>query len=143
MKINEKLDDGFYIAGWCVLAVLVIAILGMKITGLQPGGYGMPCMLHALTGYYCPGCGGTRAAAAFLRGDILRSFFYHPIVPYAALLGGWFMVSQTAWRLSGKRLRIGMHFRTVYLWIALGLIAANFLVKNIALAVWHLDLLAW
>lgn len=98
-------------------------------------------MLHLLTGYYCPGCGGTRAVYALLRGEVWRSFCYHPFVPYVAVVGSWFMVSQTIERLSGGRIKIGLHFREIYMWIALGIIAVNFLVKNAALLIWHVDLL--
>lgn len=66
----------------------------------------------------------------------------HPFVPYAALLSGWFMISQTIERVSGSRIRIALRFRDVYIWIALLLIVVNCLVKNLALFVWHVDLLA-
>ena len=29
------------------------------------------CPIHAVTGWYCPGCGGTRAIWALLRGDVV------------------------------------------------------------------------
>lgn len=29
------------------------------------------CPIHAVTGWYCPGCGGTRALGALLRGDVV------------------------------------------------------------------------
>lgn len=31
------------------------------------------CPIHALTGFWCPGCGSTRAADALLRGDLDRA----------------------------------------------------------------------
>ena len=77
-----------------------------------------------------------------LAGKWLRSFVLHPFVPYAALLSGWFMISQTIERVSGSRIRIALRFRDVYIWIALLLIVVNCLVKNLALFVWHVDLLA-
>ena len=33
-------------------------------------------------GYYCPGCGGTRAFENLLYGHIIKSFIYHPFVIY-------------------------------------------------------------
>ena len=36
-----------------------------------------PCLFHLVTGYYCPGCGGTRAIASLLHGQLFRSFLYH------------------------------------------------------------------
>lgn len=49
------------------------------------GGQGFPCLFHLLTGFYCPGCGGTRAIRLLLRGQFLKSMQYHPFVPYAAV----------------------------------------------------------
>ena len=92
-----------------------------------------PCLLHSATGLYCPGCGGTRAVKALLRGRLLLSLFYHPFVPYTAFVGGWFMLSQTIERLSRGKLRIGMHYRDLYLWLALAIVLVNCLAKNLVL----------
>ena len=35
------------------------------------------CTFHQLTGYHCPGCGGTRCVAALLHGDILQAAAYN------------------------------------------------------------------
>ncbi len=45
--------------------------------------------------------------------------FYHPIVVYTAVFFGWFMLSQTIEKASRGRFAIGMHYRDIYLWIAL------------------------
>lgn len=42
-----------------------------------------PCALHAVTGLWCPLCGGTRATAALLRGDLVAALGWNP---YAVLL---------------------------------------------------------
>lgn len=139
--IDKKADDGFYLAGWGGIAAVILLMIIKKVTGFNVLHMLGPCMLHLLTGYYCPGCGGTRAVYALLRGEVWRSFCYHPFVPYVAVVGSWFMVSQTIERLSGGRIKIGLHFREIYMWIALGIIAVNFLVKNAALLIWHVDLL--
>ena len=49
------------------------------------------------------------------------------------------LVYQTIERLSKGRLRIGMHFREVFLWIALAIIIINFIVKNAALLFFQID----
>lgn len=131
MNRNKQIENGFYIAGWCLLAIAATVALTVKITGLDIFACLPPCMFHALTGLYCPGCGGTRAFRALLQGNLFQSFCYHPIVPYAAILGIWFMLSQTIERLSRGRLRIGLRFREIYLWVALGILIANVLLKNI------------
>lgn len=132
MRTDPIQDKCFYIIGWIFLALtagLGIALHLGAFDQLNPP----PCTLHSLTGLYCPGCGGTRALAALLRGHPLCSLYYHPIIPYAAAVGGWFMLSQTIERLSHGRLNIGMHYRDIYLWIALALILVNCLVKNLFL----------
>jgi len=37
------------------------------------------CMFRALTGYYCIGCGLTRALHALVHGDVLRAFAMNPL----------------------------------------------------------------
>ena len=140
-KENAVIENAFYIAGWLFLAVAGVLFLVWKFTGFTIGAYLPPCMFHAMTGLYCPGCGGTRAVYALLRGEVGMSLFYYPFVFYAAVLGTWFMVSQTIERLSRHTLPIGLRFRPVYLWIALILILVNFFVKNIALIVFHVKLM--
>lgn len=130
MKPEPEQDTNFYIVGWgCILLLLIY--MGLKtILHIDIIDYLPACFFYTATGFYCPGCGGTRAAFALARGDLLTSLFFHPFVPYAVAVGGWFMISQTIQRLSRGRIRIGMHFRMIYVWIGLGLIACNFLWKN-------------
>lgn len=139
-ETDERTEKGFYAAGWCVAAAVLLVWGIERLTGIDFFAFLPPCMLHALTGYYCPGCGGTRAVIAFLHGELLRSFWYHPFVPYTGILGIWFMISQTIERLSRGRIRIGLRYREIYIWIALGLIGVNFVVKNAALVFWGVDL---
>ena len=85
MKKDETLDLYFYITGWiCIfllaLFALVIYIFGTQILELVP-----PCAFHKITGFYCPGCGGTRAVFSLARGEIVRSFIFHPIVIYTLI----------------------------------------------------------
>ena len=69
-----------------------------------------------------------------LQGHVLKSLYYHPIVVYTAVFGSLFMISQTIQRLSKGKIAIGMRYRDIYLWIALGLVLANCLIKNLVLA---------
>lgn len=140
--IDKNTEDWFFAAGWCVAAGLGLLYALVQGAGINPWNFLRPCMLHAVTGLYCPGCGGTRAVHAFLEGDILRSIRYHPFVPYVGIICIWFMASQTVERLSKGKIRIAMHFREIYMWIALGIIFVNFLIKNLVLIIWHVDLLA-
>lgn len=133
MKTDKLLDKIFYIIGWICIAIGAI-VFGLYRAGVLPTIHMAPCMIHAMTGYYCPGCGGTRATYALLHGKIITSLYYHPIVVYGVVVGGWFMISQTIERISRGKINIGMHYRDLYLWIALVIAIVNCLVKNLILA---------
>jgi hypothetical protein len=135
MKADKELDPFFYGIGWIFLILGTIYAVAHMGFGVDPLSKLPPCVFHAVTGYYCPGCGGSRAVAALFKGKLLRSLYYHPLVPYSAIVGGWFMLSQSVERLSRGKWKIGMHYRNIYLWIALALIILNCIVKNVILAV--------
>lgn len=51
------------------------------------------------------------------------------------------MISQTIERISRGKIHIGMHYRDLYLWIALVIAILNCLIKNLVLAVTGVALL--
>ena len=122
-------EQVLYIMGWVIFACICLVSL---IIRLWPEGriWQSDCIFHVLTGFYCPGCGGTRAVKFLFRGHLLISLLFHPFVLYTAATGGWFMISHTLQRLSGRRLNIGMKYRDGYLWAGLIIVVLNFLVKN-------------
>lgn len=140
-RVDKRIDRDFYIFGWCGIGACSLVLLFSCVTGIDISRYLWPCLFHLMTGYYCPGCGGTRAVRALLAGDLFSSLWYHPFVPYTAVICVWFMISQTIERIFGGRIKIGMHFREIYMWLAIAIIVVNCLVKNLALIVWHVDLL--
>ena len=94
MKISNKLrtdktsDFSFYIIGWVCLILALMLGLAWKsgyFSWIFPRD---GCVLHNLTGYYFPGCGGTRAIHALLYGLIVGPFLYHPIVVHNAVFFG-------------------------------------------------------
>ena len=40
----------------------------------------IPCLFRKLTGFYCPGCGITRMLFSILNGDLVKAFWYNPLV---------------------------------------------------------------
>ena len=141
MKPEPQMNKYFYIAGWILIAMMTIGAAIIYIKGKTILNYVPPCMFHKITGLYCPGCGGTRAVFSFFRGEIVRSFKFHPLVPYTFILGGWFMLSQTIEYLSKGKLSIALHFRQVYMWIGIFLIVVNCLVKNLVKYIWGISLM--
>ncbi len=137
-----QLEQTMYTIGLCLLgAGVLLLFIGQRLPSAAAALWSVPCMFHAVTGLYCPGCGGTRAAALLLRGEIGASLWYHPIVVYSAAVYAWFMVSHTAERLMGHRWRIGMRYRNLYLWLALAITVVNVAVKDFALAAFQIDFL--
>lgn len=150
---TKDLENQLYIAGLCLPGVIAAFFIMQSVIGaVLPKGLYPPCVLYAVTGFYCPGCGGTRACAALLKGRFLLSFCYHPVVPYCGALYALFMISHTVERLIcrlqkgyGKDVPacsgIGMTYRNIYVYIALALAIINIAAKDIALAAFHVDVL--
>lgn len=114
------------------------------------GRQGYPCLFRLLTGFYCPGCGGTRALKYLLQGQVFKSLYYHPLILYMAIVGA---VEGSLWAAdkmrgqgsgdAGRNQGRGMEGdrdrkRRPYekeIYVGLGIIAVNWAVKNWVLAV--------
>lgn len=106
------------------------------------------CVIYRFTGYVCPGCGGTRALKELFAGHVGASLLYHPLVPYGLGLYAVFMGSHTWEKLSlrirginGGHIR-GLRWRDTYLILAAGILAANFIIKNLIHLLTGMDVLA-
>ena len=118
------------------------------------------CMFHAITGWYCPGCGGTRALYFFLPGHWIKSFVYQPLVLYTFVALCYITIRYIITKYkkyvyygsfpSHKHNSNASHAAPVpkaylpspmWLWGALILLVINFIIKNILLIGFHIDLL--
>lgn len=133
MKKDSSQDICFYIIGWCGIALAAIYFILKTVFKIDSINHTFPCTLYTWTGFYCPGCGGTRSLSALLQGRILESIYLHPFVPYTVFVGGWFMISQTMERLSKGKIKIALHFRMIYMWLAIAIIFINCIWKNLVL----------
>lgn len=116
--------------GWCAVGAAALVLFAERFLGIHIRILWPPCLFHVLTGYYCPGCGGTRAALALLHGNFFLSLKYHPVVPYAAALFLWALITNTAELATKGRRRIGLRFRKRHLVILLVLTAIHFVGVN-------------
>ena len=70
------------------------------------GGAFLPCPFRTLTGWWCPGCGLTRATHHLFRGDLVQAFRYNlfVLVVLAGIVAAW-----TFWLLdrAGRTVRWG------------------------------------
>ena len=57
----------------CLIGILYI-ILCIKFN------IGIPCIFHEITGFYCPGCGATRAITSLAKLDFYQAIKYNALV---------------------------------------------------------------
>ncbi|SDM58081.1 DUF2752 domain-containing protein [Actinomyces ruminicola] len=58
------------------------------------------CIMHRMTGYWCPLCGGTRATRALMHGDLTAACGYNPFALMVLALGAAVLVR---WLISRRR----------------------------------------
>lgn len=125
----RTIEDAFFLLGTVFAVAAAAAFLLSPLLHVRinlP-----PCWFHMITGYYCPGCGGTRAFYALCHGQILRAAWYHPFVPYAAAVYLYFMATQAVERISRGNIPVGMRYHNYLVWTAVALIIGNCILKNI------------
>jgi len=125
---QNELETELFRVGWILLAagsgIWVLYHLWLRRFLPQ-----VPCFFSEILGIYCPGCGGTRAVQALLHGRFLQALWYHPLVPYGVFIAGGFMLTQALERIGVRRVK-GWKYHNWYLYGAVALILANFLIKN-------------
>ena len=140
---NRKETYQICAVSWIAIMVGVVALILMKLFHIdieQLPIRRMSCLLYTLFHVYCPGCGGTRAVFALLRGDVLQSLYYHPVVVYTVVMYAWYLISNTVQWLSKEKIRIGTNFKTWYGVVAIVIIVVNWVVRNVLLFVWEITI---
>ena len=121
-------DREVYPALWIVLAVGGVIFGGWYFLLGQPPL--APCVFFSRWHIYCPACGGTRAVLALLKGDLLQSLYYNPSVLYSAFSLAAYLLSQTVWRLRGRR-GWALHWSEKWLWVLAALLLGQCLLRNL------------
>lgn len=129
-KIGEE-DKAFFpaalaFAGAAALVWLFAVLFPAAAERLR---WKLPCPVYALTGLYCPGCGGQRAVRAMLHGDLLLSLYYHPLILPAALYLAVYLLSQALNRLSRGKIP-ALCYKSWHLYVLSGLLVLQWIVKN-------------
>lgn len=135
-------DSVLYITGIVVAAALVFTYFIFNYLGRNSVFFRLlsRCVFNRLTGFYCPGCGGTRAFIYLIHGNIIKSLIYYPFVPYAVTVGLIFYISQTLRFITHGRIK-GVHFRNCFITIGIVLIAGNWIIKNLLLGIWNIEVM--
>ena len=66
----------------------LLAALGASYLAVSAIGFGFRCPIHSLTGFFCPGCGSTRAVRALLTGDLQLALHNNVLLLAAPALMG-------------------------------------------------------
>lgn len=92
-----------HLAGLTTAAIAAVAGFWL-LRNFDPGAAHSPfpeCMFRAFTGWYCVGCGMTRALHALAHGDVPRAFSMNPLamtlLAISPLLLGWKLGWQPGW----------------------------------------------
>lgn len=112
------------VIGYSIAGYLILRLMHWDPNILFP-----PCRLYARTGYYCIGCGGTRALRLFFQGRWLRSFYYHPAVDVVMLFLCVFLPTNTLDIMTKGRIH-GLRIQARHLWILAGIMVMQWIIKN-------------
>ncbi len=83
------------------------------------GGVSIACPFHAATGWWCPGCGLTRATHHLLQGDLVGALSRHLLAPAVLVVGLWAWLAWW-WPSVGGRPVPGLNRVPARIWGALG-----------------------
>lgn len=133
-KFCKSREDEVFLIGLITLAVCV-AVCVLYDLWLRHFLPKVPCFFSNVLGFYCPGCGGTRAIYALMRGEFLKAVWYHPLVPYGAVISGGFLLTQGLHRFGIKCIK-PWKYHDWYLYGAIIVLVCNFLIKNLLRLVW-------
>lgn len=135
-----SLDDILYRLGMGTIVLGAISYVVYELIPNKWNIFGLPCLFHVITGYYCPGCGGRRALDSLFHGNILESIFFHPAVVYSIAVFAWYMISQTLERRKIGKIK-AMSYKNRYVYIGLGITFINLILKNLVLIIWNIRLI--
>ncbi len=129
--MNHNIDGILYKIGLISAILAVSVMIVLHVFHINIGIFSYPCLFHYITGYYCPGCGGTRAVKELVHGNLPASIKYHPLVVYGLLIYTWYMLSNTVERCTKGKISIGMKYKDIYLWIGVAILLLHWILINV------------
>lgn len=128
MKLRA--DTVFYRIGQWIWIPFIIAGIWFSRYGYEQYHHLLECSFLKISGFPCPGCGGTRAFFYLFSGNIFKSLQYHPVVVYGVLAYIHFMGLYFC-RNYGKEKNSPVREIQipVYLYVAVTVIVVQWLVK--------------
>lgn len=90
-----------------LISGVIVASILFKNAETLPLVSRIPCFFHAVSGYWCPGCGLTRAFIAFGHGRWEEAWIYHPFVFALFPMGLWRLSQLMSGLLTGYYFSLG------------------------------------
>ena len=123
---------------WQFRLILSAAILSIMLAESRFLYYHSPkdtkwliCIIYALTGYYCPGCGAGRACYCILHGQIYQAFRYNPLlVLLLPWIGAYLVLCACQWLFTGRE-SISRRIPIWILWTILVVILIYGVLRNV------------
>lgn len=92
---------------------------------------GIPCIIHEITGLYCPGCGITRCLFALVQGEFHKAFMYNQLIVLLLPILAIYYTLNTYYYITGKD-NIMIKKIPNYVYIILLIIVISFgIIRNI------------
>lgn len=135
----KSIDKVFFII--CLILTGGLAVLAiLQSTGMVLlTDLGFPCSFRLVSGYYCPGCGGTHAVCALAAGDLITCAKEHAFVLYATFGIFIFLLWNTFSTIYNKKTGSAkipvMHFYTAYIYVGIAIIFIQWIIKNALLII--------
>jgi len=112
-----------------ILAATLCALGLIYVRNPSIGGY-PPCVFHAVTGLYCPGCGSLRALHQLLHGHLLAALDFNPLMVLMLPVLGYAGLSQLSLAVRGRALPEPVSCARQIWWL-FGIIMAYWVLRNI------------
>lgn len=110
-------------------AVAVILCLLLFFDPVQFNFY-PPCPFHAVTGFYCPGCGSLRATHQLLCGNLSTALRLNPLLVLSLPFLGYTLVRYVL-MLFGKTIPPKAYLPALWIWMILLIIVLFWVLRNI------------
>lgn len=134
-----QVDDVFYLIGKAAFVPVMLFGFWFAWRGFPDYGDLFECEIRRVSGFPCPGCGGTRAFYHLFRGEIAQSFRLNPIVIYGAVAYLHFMLTMFSRKRIGKKTAGEVRIQ-YYLYGATAVLLLQWLIKVIRI-VYHFYLI--
>lgn len=125
---------------WIIGVTLFVLLFAVGIVDrLAPGlleQFSPSCFARQHVGMYCTGCGATRAVLAILHGHFFESLYFNVVVLYVVAFYSVYVLRGALYFISKGKYRY-MKFHVVYVFVGLGIVVVQAIVKNVALFVYH------